>query len=195
MTLFHFTGMLLVNPLVAYLDGIEGHTWRDTIRIFSLVVFITGFVCALPMTRRGMTVFGTTVHTKEGYEDLDKQCSDVKGEGQSDIHEEEKHQVMKKDPPARQNSLILLFDNQTPGILLGWTSGMLLLAVAIFIPKVHFVSETGLCITIVNNNGHYRTIIRPFNTAPPSKKNLKSILSILYRGLHATAAQQCDQPG
>ncbi|XP_064601053.1 uncharacterized protein LOC135467219 [Liolophura sinensis] len=132
-------GMLLVNPLVAYLDNIEGHTWRDTIRIFSLVVLITGFVCSLPMTRRGLTIFGTSVNPKEGYEDLDKQCSDVTGEDQSDIQGDEKPKIRRKEPPARQNSLVLLFENQTAGILLGWTSGMFLLSVAIFIPKVHFI--------------------------------------------------------
>ncbi|XP_074660593.1 monocarboxylate transporter 13-like [Tubulanus polymorphus] len=110
-------GVLVVNPVAVYLDQHETADWRDTYRIFAVIIGVVGILPAIIMRRSGGK-------KQRDYEDLDGEAS-----------------AQKKNPTCLEN--IGNYVNSLSGLTSPWILAILLISYGIFIPKIHFIKYMG----------------------------------------------------
>ena len=106
-----------MNPLSAYLDKVETHTWRDMMKIYAAVMMIVGLLCNIFIREGRFAEDKEGEKTQDKYEDLDSDSTET------------------TTTKYFGCSASLITDINL------WIIAILLLSFAIYIPKIHFVSS------------------------------------------------------
>ncbi|XP_050408990.1 monocarboxylate transporter 14 [Patella vulgata] len=148
-------GSFIMNPIAAYFDAVEIHTWRDTMKIFSLAILVIGLFCSLFIRDNKPSDFHsldeeTIIDTDKTHKNVDEKSSDV-GAINNDVMDEKTS--IKDDVTDKQDETrgVMSLNNTMEGpdewrcswyllyAVTIWIFAIFLLSFSIYIPKVHFI--------------------------------------------------------